>query len=434
MSFLSWVLYLAIAVLVLMIMITVHELGHFTAGKLLKFKINEFSIGFGKALFQKNMKDGTKFAIRLVPLGGYCSFEGEDEEGEKEGSFNSQPVWKRLIVLFMGAFFNFLSALLVSIIFLMCFGYADNVVVSNVTLPASTSAETWLEKGDRITAVNGTKTDFVYDNYFHTLIADFDYDEDFTVTVERNGEYKDLVISKKMWNDVVSKEDETYSKKYSLDGENYNYIVVYNSALEGKYQLIKLGAEGKTVASYNAHCDEQVGLEGGYLVKETDIGKTFLIESSSEVAENSADLTLKSAVIGINTTNYKYSFFEALGGTFVFCFKWAWKILIILWQLITCQLAISNIGGTVTTVVTMAQVAHANMANLLLLFPLISINLAVFNLLPFPALDGARMVFVGIEGIRGKPINRKIEANIHFFGLVILLAFVLVVDILHFVL
>jgi regulator of sigma E protease len=429
MSFLSWVLYIAIAILVLMIMITVHEFGHFTAGKLLKFKINEFSIGFGKALFQKNMKDGTKFAIRLVPLGGYCAFDGEDEEGEKEGSFNSQPVWKRLIVLFMGPFFNFLSALLVSIIFLMCFGYADNVVVAKVTAPVSISAEAWLVEGDRITAVNGTKTDFVYDNYFQTLITDFDYNEDFTITVERNGKYKDIVVSKKVWNEVTSQKDETYSKKYSLDGENYNYVVKYN-AEQGKYQLLKLDANGNPSATFDAEANP----DGGYLVKETDLGKTFLIEITSEQAGDSSDLTLKTAIIGISTENYKYGFFEALGGTFVFCFKWAWKILIILWQLITCQLAISNIGGTVTTVVTMAQVAHANMANLLLLFPLISINLAVFNLLPFPALDGARMVFVGIEGVRGKPINRKIEANIHFFGLVILLAFVLIVDILHFVL
>lgn len=431
MSFFSWVLYIAIAILVLMVMITVHEFGHFTAGKLLKFKINEFSIGFGKALFQKNMKDGTKFAIRLVPLGGYCAFDGEDEEGEKEGSFNSQPVWKRLIVLFMGPFFNFLSALLVSVIFLMCFGYADNVVVAKVNLPSTATAETWLMEGDRITAVNGVTTDFVYDKYFHTLITEYDYDENFTITVERNGEYKDIIVSKKMWDNVPSQvvKDFTYAKKYSLDGENYNYTIIYNAELSGKYQLAKLDANGVPVAYFNA---EQT--PNGYLVKETELGKTFLIESTSESAENYADLTLKTAIIGINTANYKYGFFEALGGSFVFCFKWAWKILIILWQLITCQLAISNIGGTVTTVVTMAQVAHTNMANLLLLFPLISINLAVFNLLPFPALDGARMVFVGIEGVRGKPINRKVEANIHFFGLVFLLAFVLIVDILHFVL
>ena len=90
-------------------------------------------------------------------------------------------------------------------------------------------------------------------------------------------------------------------------------------------------------------------------------------------------------------------------------------------------------GGTVTTIVTIAEVTQTNIASLLLLIPLISINLAVFNLLPFPALDGARMVFVTIEWIRGKPISRKIEGIIHFIGLLVLLGFVLLVDILHFV-
>ena len=95
---------------------------------------------------------------------------------------------------------------------------------------------------------------------------------------------------------------------------------------------------------------------------------------------------------------------------------------------------INQMGGTVTTVVTIAQVTQSNISSLLLLIPLISINLAVFNLLPFPALDGARMVFVLIEWIRRKPINRKVEGNIHFIGMIALLAFVLIVDILHFVL
>ncbi len=430
MSFFSWVLYIALAILVLMIMIMVHEFGHFTAGKLLKFKINEFSIGFGKALFQRNMKDGTKFSIRMVPLGGFCAFEGEDEEGEKEGSFNSQPVWKRLIVLFMGAFFNFLSAILVSIIFLMCFGYADNVVVAKANLPSGVTAESWLMEGDRIVAVNGTNTDFVYDNYFHTLIAGYDYDESFTVTVQRNGEYKDLVISKKMWDDVRSEQESTsYVKKYTLDGETFNYAVVYKPELSGKYQLVKLDKDNNILATYNA---EETA--NGYLVKESELNKTFLIVPDSENPESLSALTLKTSIIGINTANYKYGFFEALWGSVVFCCKWVWKILIILWQLITFQIGISNLGGTITTVVTMAQVAHTNLANLLLLFPLISVNLAVFNLLPIPAMDGARMLFVSIEGIRGKPINRKIEANIHFFGLIALLAFIFVIDILHFVL
>ena len=76
----------------------------------------------------------------------------------------------------------------------------------------------------------------------------------------------------------------------------------------------------------------------------------------------------------------------------------------------------------------MATYTQASWINLLILFPLISVNLAVFNLLPFPALDGARMVFVAIEWIRGKPISRKIEGYVHSIGLIVLFAFVIIVD------
>ena len=98
-------------------MVLIHELGHYVAGKILKFKINEFSIGFGKAIFSKTKKSGEKFSLRIFPLGGYCAFEGENEDGtDNPQAFNNQKPWKRLIVLFMGAFFNFLSAIIFSFI------------------------------------------------------------------------------------------------------------------------------------------------------------------------------------------------------------------------------------------------------------------------------------------------------------------------------
>ena len=91
-------------------------------------------------------------------------------------------------------------------------------------------------------------------------------------------------------------------------------------------------------------------------------------------------------------------------------------------------------GGTVTTIAVMASYTQMNPATVLVLIPLISANLAVFNLLPFPALDGSHVLFTSIEAIRKKPINRKIENMIHTIGLLILFAFVIVVDILHYVL
>ena len=122
------VLYVLLAVVILLLMIMIHETGHYLAGKMLKFKIEEFSIGFGKAIFSKKLKSGEMFSLRWVPLGGYCAFKGEDEEGNEDDKecFNNYPCWKRLIVLFSGAFFNFLSAIIFS--FISAIGTSDKNV------------------------------------------------------------------------------------------------------------------------------------------------------------------------------------------------------------------------------------------------------------------------------------------------------------------
>ena len=116
------ILYVVIAILALMFMIVVHEFGHFIAGKKLGFQINEFAIGFGPPIFKRKMKSGTQFSIRPIPLGGFCGFEGEDDDNDNPRAFNNMPPWKRIIVLFNGAFFNFLSAMLIITIFFCAYG------------------------------------------------------------------------------------------------------------------------------------------------------------------------------------------------------------------------------------------------------------------------------------------------------------------------
>ena len=131
---------------------------------------------------------------------------------------------------------------------------------------------------------------------------------------------------------------------------------------------------------------------------------------------------------------YRHGFVEAIGESFTFSFRWAHKILIILGDLFTGQLSIKSLGGPVTTIKVMAETTQQSYSYLLVLLPVIAVNLAVFNLLPIPSLDGARMVFVFIECIRRKPINRDVEAYIHGFGLLALFGFVIVVDIMQFLL
>ncbi len=363
-SVLSTIGYILLAILVLMVMIVIHELGHYTAGKIFKFKINEFSIGFGKAIFSRTLRSGEVFSIRIIPLGGYCAFEGEDKDGKGEGDFNSQAWWKRLIVLFSGAFFNFISAIIFSV-FLLTFVSSGYSKVTNVNANEQGIIEgvvyekedLYLKANDVILRVNGTQTRFL-NGGFSKLISDASNDGVIVLTVER------VVDGKKVRIDVPV-------RKHAVDSEG------------------------------------------------------------NPVDTNQPGIKAAGYIVGIYTTNHTYSFGKSLYMSVPVTCQMGIDCLVTLGKLIIGQYGLRDIGGPLTTISTIASASQMNILNLVLLVPLIAVNLAVFNWLPIPALDGARMVFVIIEAIRRKPINRELEAKIHGIGLMILFGFVILVDILH---
>ena len=390
-------LYVLLAIVVLLFMVMVHELGHYIAGKILKFKITEFSIGFGKAIFSHtSKKTGEKFSLRIFPLGGYCSFYGEEDDGTAENldksdknivdiqnndgvPFNSQKPWKRIIVFLAGVTMNFLTAILFSWILLCTVGYdVPQIIDYSSTINVDENGQSIFQEGDVITHVNGQKIDFAFGVNFNTAIS-----------------------------------NQKESAKEFYESDNYtggDYVFDMTVRRDG----------------------ERVVLENVKIVQEV------VTETDSETGEVKTSyvylMGLESTEDKVCTQAYKYGFFEGLGRSFSMAFGFAWVVLKSLWMLITFQIPITEMGGTITTIATMAEYTAINPANLLIFIPLISANLAIFNLLPFPALDGAHVLFTVIEWIRGKPINRKVENTIHFVGICILFAFVVIVDILHFLL
>lgn len=342
-SFLNSISSILIAILVLLLMITIHELGHYVFGKILKFKINEFAIGFGKVLFSKTNKSGEKVSLRLIPLGGFCAFEGEDANSENPDAFNNKEPWKRLIVLFGGVLFNFLSAIIFSVILLAVIGNGRQVVTS-VQGP---NAEV-LKTNDIILEVNDKKITFLSGG-LSGITQNVGLNEKVTLTIKRDGQIIEVTVYKYEFTEVDT-----------VTGEQVTQV--------------------------------KFGVALGYL---------------------------------------KLNFGQALVQATPFCFEVAWDCLVILGRLFTGQISIKQVGGPITTIGAIATASSYSLLNLLLLIPLIAVNLAVFNLLPIPALDGARMVFVLIEWIRGKPINRDLEAKIHAIGLIILFSLVIIIDILH---
>ena len=390
------VLYIVLAVVILLFMVLIHEFGHYVVGRMLNFKITEFSVGFGKALISRKNKRGELISLRLFPLGGYCAFAGEDEtDADKKDAFTNQKPWKRILVFLAGVTFNFAAAVIFSLILLCTVGY-DIPQVNNVNFDATSithissssnnianfDISNTLEPGDVIISINGEKIDFAYGKNYNELIS------------SQMSKLTNYINSAKEEQGDSFDEEATFS---SFD--NFTARVRRN----GEYKDVELGFYQVKIDKYDEN-DNPTG--------ETFYRYYYFVDASA----------------------YVHTFVEGLERAVPFAFGMAWVVLKSLWLLITFQLPITSIGGPITTITTIATYTQQNLENLLVLLPLISANLAVFNLLPIPALDGSHVLFTTIEAIRKKPIKREIENMIHTIGLLVLLGAVIIIDILHFVL
>ena len=365
-SVMSSVWSVVLAVLVLLVMVTVHEFGHYVAGKALHFGITEFSIGFGPAIFKKKRKNGELFALRLIPLGGYCAFLGESGEEEDlkndPSAFNNRKPWQRIVVLLSGAAMNFLTALLCIVISFVAFGQILLGVYKAEPLQPYEIAEyggySFMD-GDIILSVNGR------DCYLSTDV----------MKVVGGG------------------------KK----GDVFTFEILRNR--EKITQKIKL------------RTDADVG-------SVTEINTVY--QSLGVAKDADGNYEMRSYL-------WKLGFFEAIAKAFVYAFRIAGTIFTILGQLFTGRLGLSAFGGPITTISVTSKIVSLGFLQFLEIVSYIGVNLAVFNLLPIPALDGSKVVFTVIEWIRKKPVNRKVENAIHVVGLFLLFGFAILVDILQFV-
>ncbi len=357
----SYVGYILLAILVLLVMITVHELGHYIAGKIFKFKIDEFAIGFGPKLFKKTKKNGEVFSVRLLPVGGFCAFHGEDEDNQDKDAFNNKPAWQRIIVLISGALMNYLLAVMLIALMFGIYGH---------------------------TAMLTLYTDGETEQYAY----------------EYSLQDRDIIIR--------------------ADGKNVYLVTDLMNAIDGgekgdlvDFEIIRNGEiiDAKIMLRSNADFDNVEDVRTLY----NALGITY---------QTAEDGTIVSS--GLYATGVRLGFFSTLGRSFDYSFKLAGTIFKILGQLLTGNLGIKSMGGTVTTLsVTADAIKVGGFRNLLNIASFIGVNLAVFNLLPIPALDGSRVVFGLIEWIRRKPLNRKVEGIIHTVGFVLILLFAVFVDV-----
>lgn len=343
MQFLEKIPYILLALLALVIMIIVHELGHYSIGKLFKFKIKEFAIGFGKPLYKKTKKSGEVFSIRMLPLGGFCAFEGEDEDNSDKDAFNNKPCYQRLLVLLAGVTFNFIFAVIVMTIFFSVWGFTLPQVNTAYT---SDDVEQLLQEGDIILEIDGKMV------YAFDVASKLSGKDSVSLLIDRNGEKIELLVSKGYFNYI--KDDGSIEKSYGLG-----------------------------ILSQSVY--------------------------------------------------YKYNFGNSLLRGFLYPFKLAAMTFSVIGQIFTGALGVKgSIGGPLTTIGVMTSaVQQLGFAAFINLLGVMSASLALMNILPIPALDGSRAIFVIIEWIRGKPVKREVEGYIHAVGLIVLFSLTILLDIIN---
>lgn len=204
----------------------------------------------------------------------------------------------------------------------------------------------------------------------------------------------------------------------SIEGRRLYLISDYMAAMKGKNK-------GDTVTA------EVLRLENGAL-KQITLQITLGASHDEFDSLGKATGVLKAlGVTGLASVTVKEKFGVTVGDSFAYSWKEAGMVLSSLGQLVTGKISIRSMGGPITTIKVASEQARGGWMSFLNIASFIGVNLAVFNLLPIPALDGSKVVFCIIEWIRKKPINRKVEAAIHFIGIVFLFAFAILVDILQ---
>lgn len=341
---------IVIAILVFCFIILLHEFGHFIAAKLCGIYVKEFALGMGPVILRKKGKE-TEYVIRALPIGGSCSFEGEnggysEEDIDTESNpraFNRKPVWQRMIVILAGPLMNLTLGYIVVIISLITSSAIASTTI--VEFREQSVSSNYLMKDDEILSVDGLPIFSISDVTYKLQSSDrknangnlvFDF------VVKRNGE-------------KITLKDVEFMTIENEDGTNGIYFDFYVYRLEKNFKNI-------VVEGFREGCSTA----------------RLIIMTLIDMLRGKYGLNDLSGPIGVGTV-------------------------------------ISD------------AVSKYTFSDFMNIVSLITINVGVFNLLPIPALDGARFVFLLVEAIRRKPAKPEVEGMVHFVGFALLMLLMVVV-------
>ena len=416
---------IVIAVIIFSAIILFHELGHFLLAKKNHVVVTEFSLGMGPRLLS-TVKGGTRYSLKLLPLGGSCMMLGEDEDGDGPGSFNAASPWARLAIVAAGPIFNFIMAFLLAVIIVGCVGYVPAEVMQ--VEKGSPAEEAGLEEGDIIKKFDGYQVDIGNDIYTYTTLYELQQ-KPITIEFERDGEEHSLTYTP----DVLTRYLLGFNR-VDTDSMEVGYLIkgmpLEDSGIQAGDVITAInGVAIPDGEAYNQYIEEnRLGDQPVVLTYERN-GKSY----EPTVTPKQYDTVLMgfSYNLGCVKTGglnvIKYAALEVK--------YWIRTTVHSVEMLVKGHFGIQDLTGPVGVVDVIGDtyeeaqdqgtlMVWMNMLNLAIL---LSANLGVMNLLPLPALDGGRLVFLILEVIFRRPVNRQVEGMIHFAGLMLLMLLMIVV-------
>ncbi len=411
-----------LAIIILSVIIVIHEFGHFLLAKLNGVCVTEFALGMGPKLL-KFKKGETEYCLKLFPFGGSCMMMGEDEESTSENAFNNKSVWARISIIAAGPIFNFILAFIFAIVIIAQSGY-DPCVIDKVEGPA---VEAGLQVGDKIVKINKRKIDLSREYAIYEMVYPT---ETMNITYIRDGkEYKTTITPEHVKKEVYQLGILINSTDVTINTVNED-SAAQKAGLKANDKILKInGKDIKKADEISPAVTENAGKEMEMLISRDGNQMTLKVTPKAVMLDYYED-GITSYGYGVKTSaleTIKYAFKEVeysistVFDSFLLIFKGK-----VTTKDVAGPVGIVNlIGDTVEQ--TKEYGASTVVLTLLSLATLLSANLGVMNLLPIPALDGGRLVFLIIEAIRRKPINREKEGMIHFVGLMVLMVLMVVI-------
>lgn len=361
---------IVVLLLMLTLLIFVHEFGHFITAKLSGVHVYEFALGMGpKVLGFKRKNDPTEYTLRALPIGGYCQMAGEEGEDDdslpKDKFMCNKSKTKRVIILVAGVTMNFITAIVLLFFIGFIWGSTEQRSFIGGVEEGSPAYEAGIVAGDKVVGCNGYKVDT--------------WDKLSVITTMKNK------------NDYIE------------------YEILHKDGKVETYKLIPdeyISYEDKDIQVTEENTKEKILSENNWDEKDVTIGKKIGISAPTE--------KLTGFVASI-----KYAFRKFVNIVVM--------MLMIIWSLITGKIGIDALSGPVGMYTAVGAVAKFGVANIIYLAAYLSVNLGVLNILPFPAFDGGRVLFVGIEAITRKKVDPKVEAAFHSVGFMLLMLLMLVI-------